>query len=337
MVDWQSPEVVALSLTLCAYSVGIGATIVVWEMLLALPFDVAVVVRRPLSVSSTMYFLARPTMLVVLIPAIRVRTARVRLDCTSWADAVYAAGYISQACASGLLLLRVVAISRNNKWLRSTVVGYYLCSIVLFIYELSQIKFVWSEEISACVVASQQTNLICTVAVAFFDFLCLGSLIYLLRSGIHGSGMWELLHKQGLQWFVCVAFAHTCSTTMLALDLNDPLSELGQGASIVMSTVCATRMYSDLMQYATVGDEQTVSSSHGSSTFSAAMLRFKHRLQARNCRMPAAYPLTVLTDAEGDADGRTQLPVYVVSSQKEDDLGLPVKHNVSRLDSESDL
>lgn len=327
MVDWQSPDVVALSLTLCAYSVGIGATIIIWEILLALPFDVTVVARRPLSISSAMYFIARPAMLVVLIPAIRVRTARGKLDCTSWADAVYAAGYITQACASGLLLLRVVALSRQNKWLRSALLGYYFCSIVLFIFELSQIKFVWNERISACVVASQQTNLICTVAVALFDFLCLGSLIYLLRSGIHGRGMWVFLHRQGLQWFVCVAFAHSCSTTMLALDLNDPLSEMGQGASIVMSTVCATRMYSELMQYANVSEEQTLSSSHGSSTFSAAMLRFKQRLRARNCRMPAAYPLTVLTDVE----------LQPQFSRNEDARSCPVKNDASRLDYGSEV
>ncbi|EJD39242.1 hypothetical protein AURDEDRAFT_187418 [Auricularia subglabra TFB-10046 SS5] len=299
MVDWQSPDVIAVSLSLCAYFVFIGATIIIWEILLALPFDVAVVSRRQLSVSGVMYWLARPSMLVVLIPGICVRTSRMRLDCTPWGYAIYVSGYINQTCTSGLLLLRVVALSRDNKWIRSTLIAYYLCNIVLFVYELSQMRFIWSETIGACTLESQKMNLICTVVIALFEFLCLGCLIYLLRRGIRGKGMWEFLHRQGLLWFASVTFAHTCSMTMLALNLNDPLSEMGQGSSIVTSTVCATRMYSDLMEFA-IADEARHSTaqdtSWGSSTLSSAILRFKRILGPTSSGATDSYALSALTD-----------------------------------------
>ncbi|EJD39265.1 hypothetical protein AURDEDRAFT_171653 [Auricularia subglabra TFB-10046 SS5] len=302
MVDWQSPEVVALSLALSAYSVGIGATITIWEVFLALPFDVEVVARRPLSFAGACYFLARPTVLFVLIPAVRIRTARAEINCAAWAETVYVAGYVTQAFASGLLLLRVLAISRHNQWIRYTLLIYYFCSMPVFVYELSQMRFVWNKTFAACVVSSQRENLVCTVLVALFDFLCLGSLIYLLRRGTRGSTMWEFVHKQGLLWFASMVFAHSCSLTLLALDLNSPLSEMGQGASIVTSTICATRMYSDLLRYATFGDEQNSSSIDEDPALNAAISRLRHRLQGRKARAPAAYPLSVLTNTDISAD-----------------------------------
>lgn len=299
MVDWHSPDVVSLSLSLCAYFVFIGATIIVWEILLALPFDVTVVARRQLSLSNVMYFLARPSMLVVLIPGICVRTSRTRLDCTPWGYAIYVTGYINQTCTSGLLLLRVVALSRDNKFIKYGLISYYCCNIVLFVYEIFQMRFIWSDDMFACALASQKTNLICTVVLALFEFSCLGCLVYLLRRGIRGSGLWDFLHRQGLLWFASVTFAHTCSMTMLALNLNDPLSEMGQGSSIVTSTVCATRMYSDLMEFANAESEPShQTTTWGSSTLSSAIMRFKRQLRETSTYEPESFALSARTDTD---------------------------------------
>ncbi|KAH9974555.1 hypothetical protein BGW80DRAFT_1444701 [Lactifluus volemus] len=159
--------------------------------------------------------------------------------------------YFGLACASLLLMIRVVAVWKRNKIILALATTVWITNVAFLIQGVVRIRSGgWGQ---GCVLSNSDTaklNFIATLATDTILFLMV--LAGLLHLRLQGGGMFSLgdfLWKQGLIWFLLAAVAEVPPTVFLILDLNYTLNIMFQLPALIVLTIAATRMYRSLINF----------------------------------------------------------------------------------------
>ncbi|KAH9969972.1 hypothetical protein BGW80DRAFT_622094 [Lactifluus volemus] len=166
--------------------------------------------------------------------------------------------YIAVACASLLLVLRVVAIWKKNKIILVLATTVWLTNVAFLIQGIVRIRSVWDPQ-EGCVLSNSDTaklNFIATLATDTILFIMV--LAGLLHLRLQGGGMLSLgyfLWKQGVIWFLLAAVAEVPPTVFLILNLNVAFNVMFLLPALIVVTIAATRMYRSLINFSSdMGD-----------------------------------------------------------------------------------
>ncbi|EJD54608.1 hypothetical protein AURDEDRAFT_179724 [Auricularia subglabra TFB-10046 SS5] len=262
MVNWKSDKAFFHSCRVFSLLVHVGFGVYVWEVLASIDFDLQLVRRvmhgpsRP-GITMMVYLLARYTTLAAIVVGVRICNVMEPLDCETLNYALHALAYSSVAFTSGLLFLRVVAISGRNKIVIVPLGIFYAVYWGAIIYGIYHSEAVYVPELFLCAAVGLSAHRLNTVIQFSFDMLCLVIMLVLLKRSGRGGGLWSLIMNQGVIYFICVSIAYLGAVIFMYLDLNDLISQIPNVFALLVMSICATRMQRGLCEWYMPGQTVT--------------------------------------------------------------------------------
>ncbi|KZW01415.1 hypothetical protein EXIGLDRAFT_830127 [Exidia glandulosa HHB12029] len=250
MVSWQDPYVLAMSARAFILSVHTMFGVYVWEFLTSLDFDWAVITgRKKLNASIVIYWLARYCTLIALVIGIRICNVLEPTDCETWNFVLHSFAYGSTGFLSGLLFLRVAALSQRNIYVMSFLSAFYLAYWAMVGYGIYHSEAVYVPELFLCAAIGLTAHRANTIVQFSFDMTCLLFMLFFLFRGHRGGSLWKFLVQQGVVYLVCIAVGYLLASVFLILNLNDAVSQIPNVFALLINAMCATRMQRGLTNF----------------------------------------------------------------------------------------
>ncbi|KAH7059121.1 hypothetical protein BKA62DRAFT_817671, partial [Auriculariales sp. MPI-PUGE-AT-0066] len=223
----------------------------IWEFMVTFGFDWAVLRRkRSLTFGTLLYILPRYTSLLVVI--IILRTSNVfssSVDCKTWIHVQFAAAFGTVGMTSGILYIRICALSGNHKAVKYGMGLSYLGYWGLVAYSAYQPSGYYVETLYACSPADVNVHRATEIYMFCFDLCCLSIALGCLIRVHRGGSLARFLINQGIVYFVCICAAYLITLIFTLLDLNDPMTASSGVVGVFLMTICSTRMQRQLLEY----------------------------------------------------------------------------------------
>ncbi|QRV91252.1 hypothetical protein RhiJN_19270 [Ceratobasidium sp. AG-Ba] len=211
----------------------------------------------------------RYSILLALIMLNVATSITYKVDCQALYIIIQIFGNVAIGTASGLLMLRAIAIWSRSKyiiggWLSSRWVTGQFSSVSGWLsvaekcaYSLQDIVTVrsrWEPVLNTCVVVGTTNKLLRMVYTYTmgFDFIVLVvSTVGLMRSGgRQGSDLWKLLFHDGIVYFVVAFLGNTVASVFALLHLNPPMDIMFSVPAATFSCIVACRAVRRLSEWA---------------------------------------------------------------------------------------
>lgn len=246
MVNWSDPTVLYLCARAFTLVVCCAFGVYIWEVLISLNFDIEHFTgKRPIRWTFIAYLLTRYLLLLGLIAGIRVTNVLSPIDCVIWNRLVYSCAHGCFAFASLLLLLRVIAISENNKYIIGFLGLFYAINLGLLVHGVTLAHSIYVPTLFLCGATNTVASRVNVWTSFGFDLACLFIMLYMLLRQ-PGGGFWRFLVNQGFVYFLVATASYLLPSIFLIFNLNDAMNELPQTVSLTTMVICATRMYRQL-------------------------------------------------------------------------------------------
>jgi hypothetical protein len=174
-----------------------------------------------------------------------------QINCSAWIKCVFFFAYLAFVFASGLIVLRIIAIWERNLFVCTISVSGWLAVIGVYIRAIARANAVWDQTENTCVIQNTRDCIEPITITLVEDFLLLALMLSgLRRYGEAGMfGLWRFLYNQGLFWLALVTIAEIPPTVFIILNLNDYLNLMFQVPELIMMAVGASRIYRCLADY----------------------------------------------------------------------------------------
>jgi len=251
MANWQDPVNLQLEFFGVVKLVHFVLGAFTWEILSTLYFDWQVFTgKRMFKWPFLLYIGCRFFTFSFLVSSAVGNNITTRFNCQVWITLVFSVGYTGVALASGLLALRTIAFWSNNKIVIILAFALWLFHIAFLIYGITQAHSFWNPETNACVASNTENNLQNILVTLSTDL----ALLIIMLSGIWRSrkagALWQMVYRQGMWWVVGATVGELPAIILTGVDLNDAMNLLLQPVAVLAMTLCATRMYRELCEYA---------------------------------------------------------------------------------------
>ncbi|EJD45005.1 hypothetical protein AURDEDRAFT_124877 [Auricularia subglabra TFB-10046 SS5] len=293
MVNWNDPTTLYLSAraTVLTQHTVFGIYLTRWEILNYLAYDWDLVVRRRrFNLASTLYILARYTALAAFVVQIRTANALTKINCEAWVFAAIGLPYVSIAFCTGLLSLRVFALSGKNKLVLAVLSILYAGFWASILYGISESVYI--PELYACGDLNLKDHRINTFVQFGIDLVFILFMAVFLLRGHRGLSLWKFLVQQSAIYFIGVTFGYFLAAVFLLLPLNDIVAQSTGIVGLLIDVICATRMQRDLMEY---NEPEPASAATGSLMFAAPTQR-ETAISSQVGRIPSGF------DSPGDLE-----------------------------------
>jgi len=177
-------------------------------------------------------------------------------NCQALATFGFIFAYVTFACSSLLILLRIIAIWNRNKAVVALATIMWGIDVSLLIHGIIKIRSAWDPAQDSCDNPNVRSNIATIISMFITDILLLViMLIGLLRMGRHSTGTFSLgrlgrlLWKQGVIWLSLAVVAEVPPLVFVSLDLNDAFNMMFMVPSLITMSVAATRMYRSLADF----------------------------------------------------------------------------------------
>ncbi|EIM82367.1 uncharacterized protein STEHIDRAFT_141688, partial [Stereum hirsutum FP-91666 SS1] len=252
MVDWKDPGTIQIQRLALVNFCHLLSGIFFWEFCTTVSFEWALVKNgRALRFAPMVYMWCRWLTLGAMISEVVGFNLHDEYNCEAWYIALTTFAFTAIGAASLLIVLRGIAIW-NRRWLPTCfLIGVWLTNVGFLLHGLiAGAHSVWDDSIGACTFPdrdSARDNVVVTL-VTDVILLC-AAIIGLLRMQL-GGGLWKRILNQEIIWIASATFFGLPGTVFLVLDLNEPMDIMFQSLTMVSMTICATRMFRDLSEYA---------------------------------------------------------------------------------------
>ncbi|KAF8504759.1 hypothetical protein F5888DRAFT_781973 [Russula emetica] len=254
MVNYHDPVVVLQDNLAVSKIWHAVAGLYFWEFVTTLDFEWSVIQRhRPFRWTIWIYTTTRiSTLIAVILFLVGVNvTGRYNCEVETVFQLIF--GYLAIACASLLIVLRILAIWNKKKIIIAIAAGAWGINVIFEIQSIVRIRAIW-EPGTTCLVPNlhiYELNILVTLAT---DIILLLIMFFgLLRLGFHergAFGLGRLLWKQGVIWLLVATIAEVLPAVLLCLNLNDPFNFMFLPPSMVTLSIAATRIYRSLADHA---------------------------------------------------------------------------------------
>ncbi|KAI0262519.1 hypothetical protein BC834DRAFT_971894 [Gloeopeniophorella convolvens] len=268
MVNYHNPATILADLNVFIKFIHVIDGIYIWEYFSSLWFEWSFLTRKqPYRWTIWVYAGTRfATLLNVVLNIVASNVAK-PIDCELWLLAEFVFAYVAFSLASLLMVLRIVAIWNDNKWVITASLGAWLINIAFmirsehaqwFMFALSftisssgtmivrcigsvlpssplrlstDVGF-WEPSFGTCALDNSQRNFDNIAATFCTDvFLLMVMLAGLMRQRDHHLG--RLLFNQGLTWLFVATISGVPPFVLLLLNLNDPWNLMFQTSSLL--------------------------------------------------------------------------------------------------------
>lgn len=255
MVNWSDPQLIELQAAAFVKVLLVLLGIYGWEFLETLSFDYKLLVKwRDFKWPSAVYLTCRYSILLALIMLNVATSITYQVDCQALYIIIQLFGNIAIGTASGLLMLRAVAIWSRNRHIIAGLALIALGHWVILFINIVTVRARWEPAVNACVVVGTTNKLLRMVYTYTMglDFIVLVvSTVGLLRSGgRQGSDLWKLLFHDGIAYFVVAFVGNTIASTFALLHLNPPMDIMFSVPAAVFSCIVACRAVRRLSEWA---------------------------------------------------------------------------------------
>ncbi|KAH7105128.1 hypothetical protein BKA62DRAFT_767380 [Auriculariales sp. MPI-PUGE-AT-0066] len=225
-----------------------------WEICISFDFDLLYFRgQKRFTLAAGVYFLTRYSLLLGFLLGIYMNNIwdNSNPDCQTINAVFMVCAYSTSAFASGLLILRVRALSERNFWVTLVLLAMYAADWGLMIWQVTRTDGVFVPFMRACTTMRVQGFQVNTTMAFVFDVVCLiFMLFYTLRAPYTAdAGMWKLMFDQGLAYMICIALVYTAAVIMSFLNLNLPITQCVNIIGLYVLVVCATRLHRRLITY----------------------------------------------------------------------------------------
>ncbi|KAI0255592.1 hypothetical protein BJV78DRAFT_686538 [Lactifluus subvellereus] len=177
-----------------------------------------------------------------------------QINCAQWTIWTLILAYISFACASALIALRVIDIWIHNSMITRLTIGMWLTNAgFLFYGGIAAVRSTWSTASGGYALEStfQSWDNITVIVVTGFAQLII-MLVGLLRCRQRSHGMFRNLSVQGFIWSATATLGELLSVVFINLNLNsNPWNLMFQNIALYTTQICVARMYRALANHNT--------------------------------------------------------------------------------------
>ncbi|KAH7094060.1 hypothetical protein BKA62DRAFT_721276 [Auriculariales sp. MPI-PUGE-AT-0066] len=314
-IDWHDPMILYRSGRAFILITHLFAGMYFWEFLITLPFDWELLRgKRKLTFGTTVYLLPRYANLITSILALRITNVfSADVNCKIWIDVTYAFVFGTIGLTSGVLYIRVCAVSKGNRFIKFGMGAAYLGYWGLVAYSVYQPVGYYVEALLTCAVTNVGIHRATTLYMFGFDLICLSIvLIYLLRMhrGDHSGSFY--CNRCGIVYIACICVAYLVAVIFPLINLNDAISESSGTAAVFVTTVCATRMQRGLLEFFLSPAGRTVTSGIASVSYAQPYDLSKHTAAiSRNGGVGSVHVETTMhVHTENADDGDYKMEPY---------------------------
>jgi len=224
----------------------------IWEYFTSIWFEWQIIKgRRRCRWTIWLYSSCRLTALIAIILIFLGFDTTHQINCKVWIKCVFFFAYLAFVFASGLIILRIIAIWEKNLIVTAISISAWLAVIAVYIRGIARANAVWDQSANTCVILNTR-HCIEPITITLAEDLLLLALMLsgLRRYGEAGMfGLWRFLYNQGLFWLALVTIAEIPPTVFIILNLNDYLNLMFQVPELIMMAVGASRIYRCLADY----------------------------------------------------------------------------------------
>ncbi|KAF8996791.1 hypothetical protein BDQ17DRAFT_1429464 [Cyathus striatus] len=251
MVDWKDPTNVSLQSFGLVKLVHFSAGVFVWEYFSTIYYEFQIYTgRRNFTWISMVYVACRLSMFAAIITLLVGFDLVGEYYCDAWIKCVLVFSYLGFIFATGLLVLRT-----NGLWNRSLPIVFitvpaYMINIGFLLHGIKIAKARWNPELQSCEALDtvrNRTNVTVTFGTDFVLLTLMAMGVY--RMKIPGR-LWRMLCRQSIIWILAGTLGQLPAVVLLSLNLNDSMNLMFQTPALVVMTICASRMYRDLNEFA---------------------------------------------------------------------------------------
>ncbi|KAF8994554.1 hypothetical protein BDQ17DRAFT_1088963 [Cyathus striatus] len=261
MVDWHDPVNIMLQYLAVVKMVHFTFGAYTWEYLSGLYFEMQVYTgKRELRWTFLIYVGCRICTLGALVSAVVGFNLTKEYNCEAWMKIVFVLSYLGLGFASALLVLRTIAFWDRQLFVSVLAIATFFLNVGFVLYAMDQAHAKWDPISGACVAEQTKDNKTNAIITLVTDLV----LLFLMLLGIWrkkiAGGLWKMIYRQGIVWIFAATLGEVPCVLLFCLNLNDPMNLLFQTPSLVTMSICATRMYRELAEYAKpVHNRRTIS------------------------------------------------------------------------------
>jgi len=251
MVNYHDPVVVAQDASAVLKIWCAVAGLYFWEFVTTLDFEWSVIRKhRPFLWTMWVYTFTRIFTLIAIIFTLVGMNSTSRNRCEVETVFQLLFGYLANASASLLIVLRILAIWNKNNVIIAIAAGAWGINAIFQIQCIVRIRVTCQEanlQISKLNILVTLATDITLLLIMFFG---------LLRLGFHERstfGLGRLVWKQGVIWLLVATIAEVLPAVLLCLNLNVPFDYMFLPPSMVTLSIAATRIYRCLADQASFG------------------------------------------------------------------------------------
>jgi len=222
-----------------------------WEFFSTLDYEWSVIRgRRPYRWTIWIYSLTRVATLVAAVLNIIGLDIATPIHCQVWVVFNFSFAYLSLACASLLVVLRVIAIWDVNKAIVVLAISVWGANVSFLSEGAARIRAGWDSQQNCCVILDAESNKPTMIVMLATDIILLLTMfVGLIRLLGRGGGTYELgrlLWRQGIIWLVLGTAAELTPVLFICLYLNDAMNIMFLMPALLTMSIAATRMYRTL-------------------------------------------------------------------------------------------
>ncbi|KAG9032012.1 hypothetical protein FS837_002841 [Tulasnella sp. UAMH 9824] len=287
MVNWMDPQTILTQSQIFTKILIAVLGFYSWEVIVNLWYDWQIISRkRPFKWPMIVYWVCKYTMFWANIGLTISSNDTAKLNCQSLYLFNQFMGNFAIGSASTLLMLRTIAIYSKNLYVVVPLIVLSLGQWGILFHGISTVEATWQDLPTgggACVVtAAPQVFLqLLYIYTMSFDLivLVLSTVGLVFAPGRNRSGLYNLLVRDGLVFFIVAFTSNAVAVVLVLLDLNPVMNVIASVPAAAVSATVACRSFVRLSTYSHSAVVHTsVQRSHANShTGSGNKMRSKDR------------------------------------------------------------
>lgn len=262
MVDWNSPQELAIEGVAFNNLIFALFGLYVWELVMTCSFEWSLITRkRKMSWPLIFFFLCRYCMLLALIGLIISLTIKTKINCGALYTFISFAGNMTALCASTSLMIRTLALWEFRRPIVVLMVLLALGHWAIEIRGMAIVHAVWDPQSGGC--AANSANHVWLNANYFytmgFDCVILIFTATALGHRFSDRGLSGLLFRDGLVYFIVTTTCNTIPAVLNVLDLNVEMNVIATIPAATASAVASCRAVMRLKQFYSTKEQFFVS------------------------------------------------------------------------------
>ncbi|KAH9984328.1 hypothetical protein BJV74DRAFT_886498 [Russula compacta] len=226
----------------------------IWEFLITLGYEWSVIRgHRPYRWTIWIYSPCRVAALATVTLNLVSIDATIPISCQATILSQFILAYLALACASFLIVLRIIAIWNRCRVVGAIAIGLWITNISFLIQGIIRFRAEWVSDKVSCEVVEidgmQLSTMVALVTDVVLLLIMLFGVFRLRRDGGGTMALGRLLWNQGVIWLFLATVAEVTPVVFIYLNLNDTFNVMFQVPWMITMTIAATRMYRSLSDF----------------------------------------------------------------------------------------